>query len=594
MDCADDPAVEIVTLQKSSQVGGTEVLLNVIGATVHLNPAPILVIEPKDEDARKFSLKRLGPTIRNTPVLRDRFVGDKSRDSGNTILHKMFFGGDITLVGVNSPSNLASMPIRIVLSDEDDRQTSNSGGEGDPWGLAWKRTTTFANAKGFRISTPASASASRIIPAFLAGDQRYFNVPCPHCEKLHVIRRENLFFDKDAHGSPVLGSARLRCPNCKKTYGNAARLAAVRDPRAKWLPTARPQNPRHRSYFIWEAYSPFVTLDCIAQEIYAASLSKNPAVIQHLFNTVFGEGYEGIGEKVNDADIAARAETYAAAVPRGVQFITAGIDTQDDRVECELVGWDEGFQSWSLDYRVFWGDPALAEGLPGSPWQGLWAHLTAPREHERGFDMRVGSSCVDLGGHKADGVKLFCNTHRGLVFGVRGKSGDRDSVKVWKQKIGKTARTFTYVLAGVDALKSQVMARLEIPTPGAGYCHFPVGRDASYYRQLTAETFVVWHQGRHVKTGWKKLVENAPNEALDCRVYALAALLVRPPNWNFERGRLDKLAAAAPPHITTPPAPPTPAPAPPRAPSAHPPAAPLPQTQTLTPPPKKKFRSGFF
>ena len=39
----------------------------------------------------------------------------KARDSGNTLLHKNFPGGRITIVGANSPAGLAARPIRIVV-----------------------------------------------------------------------------------------------------------------------------------------------------------------------------------------------------------------------------------------------------------------------------------------------------------------------------------------------------------------------------------------------------------------------------------------------------------------------------------------------
>jgi phage terminase large subunit GpA-like protein len=58
---------------------------------------------------------------------------------------------------------------------------------------------------------------------------------------------------------------------------------------------------------------------------------------------------------------------------------------------------------------------------------------------------------------------------------------------------------------------------------GPGYCHFPMIRDAEYFKQLTAEAVVTrFHKGRPIRE-WKKR-DSDRNEALDCRVYALAAL----------------------------------------------------------------------
>ena len=103
--------------------------------------------------------------LRDTPVLRDR-VNDKSRNSGNTILQKIFPGGHVTMVGANSPSSLASRPIRILLADEIDRYPATAGNEGDPLLLAGKRLATFWNKKEVCVSTPTNKETSRISVEF--------------------------------------------------------------------------------------------------------------------------------------------------------------------------------------------------------------------------------------------------------------------------------------------------------------------------------------------------------------------------------------------------------------------------------------------
>ena len=70
----------------------------------------------------------------------------RSRDSGNTTLHKVSPGGHVTIAGANSAAGLASRPVRIVLCDEVDRYPSSAGTEGDPIRLAAKRATTGCRA----------------------------------------------------------------------------------------------------------------------------------------------------------------------------------------------------------------------------------------------------------------------------------------------------------------------------------------------------------------------------------------------------------------------------------------------------------------
>jgi phage terminase large subunit GpA-like protein len=577
MDALTDPFVVGIILKKSAQVAGTELLQNFIGYLAHLDPCPILLIEPKDEDVRKFSIKRLAPMIRDTPALRDIFVPAKSRDTGNTINYKKFLGGDITMVGVNSPSNLASLPIRVVLSDEDDRQTASSGDEGDPWALAWKRTTTFPNRKGVRVSTPTIQGSSRITAAFDATDKRYYHIPCPHCGALHIITREMLRWEKHPPGSPdagapVSGTARLVCPHCSAPYDTAQRDAAVADERALWVPTSTAKEKGWRGYFIWAAYSAFVTLDELVAEIHAAKSSGDPAKIQVMQNTVFGEPYDGVSEKIDDTKLAARAERYPAAVPLRVLILTAGLDVQDDRIEAELVGWAGGEESWSIDYRVFPGDPEIPEGQPGSPWDAVTAFLTARYRHESGFDFIIASACIDTGGHKTQSVYSYCQTHRARIHPVKGKGGwERDQIHgPTRLRFGKhkTRHVFLYIL-GVDKLKLQVVGRLQLErdpddpdAPRPGYCHFPEGRPPEYYEQLTAERLVVNRRANRLVNEWKKEKSSDRNEALDCRVYAYAALLIRAPKFSViafkQKRRLAALAAASsgaavPPDAETPP-----------------------------------------
>ena len=81
----------------------------------------------------------------------------------------------------NSPSSLASRPIRILLADEIDRYPATAGNEGDPLLLAGKRLATFWNKKEVCVSTPTNKETSRIAVEFEHSTQEEWNVPCPAC-----------------------------------------------------------------------------------------------------------------------------------------------------------------------------------------------------------------------------------------------------------------------------------------------------------------------------------------------------------------------------------------------------------------------------
>ena len=108
MDAISDPAVDTVVVMSSAQVGKTEIVNNVVGFHVAQDPAPLLVLMPTLELGEAWSKDRLAPMVRDTPALRGKIKDPRSRDSGNTLLHKSFPGGHITVCGANSPASLAS------------------------------------------------------------------------------------------------------------------------------------------------------------------------------------------------------------------------------------------------------------------------------------------------------------------------------------------------------------------------------------------------------------------------------------------------------------------------------------------------------
>ena len=143
MNALNDNECEEVVIMSSAQVGKTEIILNILGYFVDYDPTSILVVQPTVEMAQTFSKDRLAPMIRDTPALKGKIKEAKSKSGDNTILHKKFPGGQITIVGANSAAGLASRPIRILLCDEVDRYPPSAGSEGSPVKLAEKRTTTF-------------------------------------------------------------------------------------------------------------------------------------------------------------------------------------------------------------------------------------------------------------------------------------------------------------------------------------------------------------------------------------------------------------------------------------------------------------------
>jgi len=188
-----DPAVEQITVMAGSQMGKSEFELNILGYMIDEEPCPALYIQPTVEDARKFAVNRINPMISCSRKLAAKVLDNKG--GRDTIAHKIYPGGSVTLVGANSVSGLSSTPIRVVLADEIDRFKSSAGREGDPYGLAKARTITFFNRKMIRVSSPSVKGDSAIETAFLEGTQELWCHMCPGCGAWAPITFSNIKFE---------------------------------------------------------------------------------------------------------------------------------------------------------------------------------------------------------------------------------------------------------------------------------------------------------------------------------------------------------------------------------------------------------------
>lgn len=528
---------------KAAQLGFTEIILNACGYFIDQDPSPILVIQPNVEPmAQDFSKDRLAPMIRDTPCLRHKIADAKSRDTSNTILNKTFPGGNISITGANSPTGLRSKPKRVVLMDERSAYPASSGTEGDPAKLAIKRAATFWNRRIVEISTPGIKGFCPIERVFEISDKRYYYIPCPHCGEFHRLTWGNVVWQKDKPET-----AKIECPHCRWTYNNSLKNIAVK--KGVWIATQ--PGKKIAGFHISEIYSSWRTLEELVIDFLEAK--DNPELLKVFVNTVLGETWEDAGEVIHANDIEARAENYPAPVPDRAMVLTCGVDVQPDRLECEVVGWGGGEESWSIDYHVIHGDPDIPEGAIGSPWTQLTDYLRKTWKDAFGVEFSIEATCIDTGGANTQAVYKYVKTKRGMrVYGIKGQGGEGLPIVGTPQRKRsgkKTGRPIDLYPVGVDQAKHILYRRLRIKEPGPGYCHFPAGRSADYFRQLVAEKIVTKYVKGFPRREFKKK-DGERNEALDVRVYAFAALALRGPIWDKVAMRIKMMRAKLVPVIS--------------------------------------------
>ncbi len=504
--------VERVVLMKGAQTGGTEAGLNAIGYWIAHAPGLILAVWPSIDMVRRNSRTRIDPLIEGTPALREKIAPARSKEPGNTVGLKEFPGGALVMTGANSATGLRSTPARYLVLDEVDAFPADADGEGDPVALAVQRTVTFrGRRKVFLISTPTEAGISRIEKAYAESDQRRFFVPCPHCDTHQVLNWRGVTWPE---GEPR--KAFYACSTCGgviEEMDKPAMLAA-----GEWRATA-PCDGLTAGFHLSALYSPFESWGEIAADFLASK--ADPSRLKAWTNLKLGEPFEDRDDAALEADrFMALLEEWGEDLPEGVAVITAGVDVQGDRLELEIVGWGAGEESWSLEYTVLWGNPAEP-----AVWQALDAEIMRTFPHPRSGAMPVRAVAIDSGGHHTQTVYRFARDRAGRrVWAIKGRSGP--GVPVWPRRPPRPkdrAKMLAPFIVGVDSAKEVVTTRLRLCESGAGYCHFPVGRDLDYFRQLGAERLIrTWRRGVPVRE-WRK-DPGVRNEALDCRVYGYAAL----------------------------------------------------------------------
>lgn len=515
MDALTDPRIEKVTVMKSARVGYTKIINNLIGYHIHGDPCNILVVQPTIEDGQGYSKDEIAPMLRDTPVLAELAPPEKAKDSRNTILKKNFPGMSLMITGANSARGFRRISARVVIFDEVDGYPPSAGNEGDQITLGSRRAEYFWNKKIVAGSTPTVEGVSRISTLFEEGDQRYYYVPCPHCNFMQPLAWGNI--DYKTHGTvkaPV-----YICADCEKPIEYRFHRWMVE--RGEWRATKEFNG--HASFHIWAAYSysPNATWRHIVQE--HLDCAKDPERRKTWVNTILGETWKEEAESISPNELFLRREDYGPVMPLETALLTCTVDVQKDRFEILVKAWGYDEESWDLEHKVIHGNPALAD-----IWTQLDAFIQRSYPHMNGAEYHFHGVGIDTGGHYTQQAYQFIKPRQMRnVFAFKGSS------QAWKPvippKAGKRnkARVSLYEI-GVSSAKDILSARLAIKKDPAaprcpGYIHFPASFSQEYFDQLTAEKKVTRYvKGRKVFE-WK-LPAGKRNEALDIEVYSIAVL----------------------------------------------------------------------
>lgn len=516
MDCASPKSgVHEIVLMFPIQFGKTEVEVNILGHTMTDDPCPVMVVLPGEVSMNKWVNQKLNPMIEECDAVRGALRSVASRDASNTREFKDFVGGQLYMEHAGSPSRAKSSSIRKLLVDELDEIAANWKGGDDPVEMFDGRTSAFP-ATGLRvyISSPQVRGLSRIEAKYLKSDQRRYHVPCPHCGHMQPLKWSGL------HWSPDRSKVWYVCEEngcCIDEHHKTAMIAAGR-----WV--AENPDSKIRGYHINCLYYQFGLGPTWATLVEMwLDVQGDPARLKTFVNDRLAEPWEDKSMRlVRHNVIQERAEPYVLRVaPRGVLYVTAGVDTQDDRLAVHLTGWGRGMAFWTLDYFELPGDPA-----EGAVWVALTEALNKAIQRVDGVLLRVEAMAQDQGGHRTDEVKNYIR--QAMVrrpMSIHGAIANNAPV-LSKPKLmdvthkGKTDKKGVRVYTvGTVACKDWLFGRLSVDAERKHeerVTHFSDQLDAFYFAGLVSETYDPSKNRYVVKKG-------ARNEPLDTWCYSFAA-----------------------------------------------------------------------
>lgn len=505
MDEFNNYETEKIIFVKPTQIGGTEALQNMIGYIVMQDPSPTMIVYPTDTLAKSVSENRLQPMLKATPEIAKKF------DENSSLLELQFDSMYISLTGSNSPSGLASKPIRFLMMDEVDKYPGASSKEADPIKLASERTKTFHNKKIYITSTPTLKTGHIWKEKEAADIEKHFFVPCPHCGEYIEFKFQNIRFPDD-EGMSYADRAEFAtyvCQECgclitDNDKHNMLKLGEWRTVRhnTKYV--------RNVAFWINTLYSPFVRWSDIAKEFLVSK--DDPEDLQNFVNSWLAEAWEDTKLKTSAELVLERqTELPAYVVPQWTKLLTAGVDVQENSLYWSIRAWGEFLTSQNI-----------AHGQSLS-FEEIDRIMNMQYMTEEGDPMVVNLCLIDSG-DQTDIVYDFCALHSDYALPVKGSSHAQLSHYKLSMVNKTDSRAYGMQLVLVDGgrYKDMIAGRMQRPN-GKGSWMVYSGCDMEYATQVTAEHKVNVKTPGGTKQVWQKKSSHADNHYLDAEVYALAA-----------------------------------------------------------------------
>lgn len=562
-----------------AQCGKTDgIVINGVLYSVKVDPMDTMVFCPSNSAARDFSMRRIDRLHRHSPTIGECLITGANSD--NTF-DKHYLSGMMLTLSWPSVTELAGRPVGRIIMTDFDRMDDDIGGDGNPYDLATKRTTTFGSfamcaaesspsrpiidPKWIPKSPHEAPPATGIAALYNRGDRRRWQWPCPNCETWYEGKHEHLEWHKEKGMSnfEVAATTVMRCPYCGHP--------TVHDDRhemqqwATWVPEGmevdskgrligKKPSTRFASFWLRGTAASFMTwpkltlayLDAVDE--YERTFSEE--ALKKYWNNDMGEPYSPksaadvrLPEVLKD-----RAQDLPERmVPEGVRFLVATVDIQKNMFRVAVFGVRPGTpfdlvvidnydirksQRYDEDGERLWVKPATYL----EDWDEIEEHVI-DREYEladgSGRKMAIKACGSDSGG-KA-GVtnnaydfyrNLKSRNKHGRFWLIKGdpiisKPRTLVSFPDAQRKDNKSAARgdIPVLMLNSNLLKDNLDGRLDSLEEGKGQLVIPKWMPDSFFSELCAETKD--EKGRWVNKSQVR------NEATDLTYYALGLCISR-------------------------------------------------------------------
>lgn len=564
-----DSDKQIITAMKSVQSAfTTSVGENGMGYWIdHKQGSILTMISTKGQAAIRSSsaidvmIDKAGLKIKPMSQRMKRKTGDKSN-------YKEFAGNiKMLMSSYNSIADMKSNTFHFIFNDELDEMSEELKGQGDTYEIIKGRTMGLRRFKILNVSTPSNMSTSRIYKAFKEGDQRYFHMPCPHCGEKQVLelkskgQKHGLTFTREKHettGNKILipESVRYICKHCGKSFHESKKQWMLEN--GIWIPSVVPEDRNQASFHVSGLMSPemFLSWERICQQFVNADFGQDVLKFKDFTINYLGWPWANIQKAMAWEDFKNRADDYCYGEPPqgkitkiddldvffGPLILVGGVDVQGDRLELHILGIGTGMELWSIDYKIFYGNPS---NIDDTCWDSLSEHVYGTSYKISGEDILISKVSIDTGydPRKAkaqangDGggvmqhvVHEFVAMREDRFIAIMGIAEEKSLDVIKEARIHGTSSLKKRYNISVSLIKDMLMNNVEL-LGGPRSIHFPkytmtdtgqrIEIPDEHFKQFLSERY---QELKSKKFGWEKIYIR--NEVWDTFIYALATAYI--------------------------------------------------------------------